>query len=398
MADYIWIIIIVALVVSLSALACKAFPIIRPWVITVLVVLFSGVTAYCGVQVNLYFTAEGGIFGKLADFLELNVDSSEDESKFSLKNIVLTQEEGDRYSAVIYSEKVINLENDNKYGLFINGIPDTPIDSSSEFVVSNYEYVFYNTDMTVSLEDSLKVNVSFANIGTYIKLTTEGGQIAVNHWRNYFNKNDFVIEIKELPFELTDDIDTVEQDLTNSATLTYYVGDQLYSKEVWSKGVNIKDFVKVYKPGFTFLGWSLDKENIVTSLTISSDCSLYAVFASGEILFDYEGLTDDVYEITTQNVTNLFQIDLNDHFNLQLECKRISITLDYEFLSGNMGCVPQAPITINQGESYECYRQDSQHWANITLSEGGILEVLNKGYVESLKDVTIRVYKIVAYV
>ena len=74
----------------------------------VLLLILIGFTAYAGIELNYYYSAEGGIFGKISGIFETNTVAVSEQT-FSFDNIELTQETGDTYSLKILINEVFTL-------------------------------------------------------------------------------------------------------------------------------------------------------------------------------------------------------------------------------------------------------------------------------------------------
>lgn len=63
-------------------------------IISIALVVFMVATAYCGIQLNNYYTAKGGVWGVITGLVDNNTSeiTITDNIEFNLKNIVLTQE------------------------------------------------------------------------------------------------------------------------------------------------------------------------------------------------------------------------------------------------------------------------------------------------------------------
>ena len=176
----------------------------RPYVYTLGSLALLAVTSWCILQLNFYYSAEGGIFGKISGLIQSNIVEESEEATFTLKNIVLSQNDEGEYSAIISSSTKLKPFEEENYAIFINGEPCsnsiyTPAINSGT-VRAEYHYVFKNDDLEPLCDDILKLNFAYYSNGYQIKLSTEGGQTAVNYWNTYFTRNNFVVTVEPLNF------------------------------------------------------------------------------------------------------------------------------------------------------------------------------------------------------
>lgn len=271
--------IIIAILIAVAVYIPSARQLIIKLIAGFVVVVFMGGSVYCGIHIDKYLNAEGGIFGYISGLVEINTTTKLEDMKFSLNNIVLTQEDGDKYSAIIYPSEVITLENDKNYTIYVNDIPLIPIESSEDFIIADYSYKFFNEDMTVALEDNLRFNLSFDDYITTFKITTLGGQTAVNYWNNYFTKNRLTIEIKAFNYNLNDDMNIVEGDLSNFYYVNYIVDSEEYLTQVYQNGNDINLINAPEKDGYVFVAWKDNEGNVIEEgYKVKSELNLYAEY------------------------------------------------------------------------------------------------------------------------
>lgn len=185
------ILIIIAVIICLFiVLKFKSF---RVFALSVIAVIYVGLSVVAMFAINNYYTASGGIFGELEQIL--NPDVVVNDMSFDLQNLTLLEtDEENKYEMKISTEYV--LEPNEEYDVLVNGIPSNIINYSSDFVVAEYDYVFYNEDLIEVLFDTLTIKFSFFKNSTIIQIYTLGGEKAVGYWNYFFNMNNFIIEIK----------------------------------------------------------------------------------------------------------------------------------------------------------------------------------------------------------
>lgn len=194
-------ILILALLITYS----KKYAWVKVFTIVLVLVVCVGSATYCGIQLNFYYNASGGIFGYIEDVLKPN-DVKVEDMDFKIENIELTQDAGtDTYSARILIDKTLDFENEDNYGVFVNDIFYANV--ASNYAIVNYSYTFFGDNLEILLTDTLQINLAFNANSTSLTLKTQGGENAVRYWNYYFNKNNFVISIKTCDFVFDQNID-----------------------------------------------------------------------------------------------------------------------------------------------------------------------------------------------
>ena len=230
-----WYDLIFILLIGFIIFLCFKYPNSRVYVFSFLGIIFVGVTAYCGIQLNYYYTAEGGVWGYITGLIEGNKVTTtveSDTASFSLENIVLTENTDKSYSAVIYSNEKIRLDSNKTYGVYIDDEPCTQVSSSSNYVRAIYHYAFLDYDLDLILDDTLQFNFAFYANGVTFTLTTYGGQNAVNFWNTYFTRNNLIVEVRPIDYEKDNELSIgmenilnitfTEEDLNNYDEITKY--------------------------------------------------------------------------------------------------------------------------------------------------------------------------------
>ena len=176
-------------------------------VITAVVLFMALVTSsvYASIKLNQYYSADGGIYGYISTIFKNNNVEQMDQYKFNLTNINMKlSSNADEYVAVFDSEIIVELADSDKYALFLNGVPCSYVGANKDYVSADFYYNFYGTDRKLLLSDTLNVSISFDNKGTHIYLTTKGGSTASRYWNKYFDKNNFIVEIKNFDYKASE--------------------------------------------------------------------------------------------------------------------------------------------------------------------------------------------------
>ena len=243
-----------------------------------------------GVLLNKYYNTSGGIIGKLSQVLNPNYVEVEnrDEIVFNFKSIMLIQTDGDKYRAEFSTDDVIELASNEAYAVFVNDSPCELIEYgkdyvsdeiSSDYVISDFYYAFFDEDLNFVLKDTLKFRFAFYKNSTKLVVETVGGSDAVALWNSYFQKNDFVVKIKPMENLYISSYSTID--------IVYKDVELGFDEKISS--IKIKNGSTYVLPdssdldvqGSRFLGLSFDNENIISdkSLIVSEDLTLYVHYA-----------------------------------------------------------------------------------------------------------------------
>ena len=250
----------------------------RVFVFSLLGIGLIGITGYCGVELNNYYNAEGGIYGYISGLI-LPDQKVENDDKFSLtlNNLVLQQELNDRYSTMIYLDDSIKLDETANYGLFVNEIY-CPATISSDFVLGSYSYTFMDAKLDELLSDTLHFQFAFYEKGAELKLYTDGGQTAVDYWNKYFSRNTMVVSVEQTDIVIDSSIEEGSGDVSDFKVVNYYYEDELVFKQVYKVGSTITPPVRVpgIDVGTSVETWlTVDGSVFDFSTKITEDLNLY---------------------------------------------------------------------------------------------------------------------------
>lgn len=292
-------ILIICLILLIIFIKSETFRIILGVVIASIYLLF---TAWCGVQINNYYSATGGIYGELQNFIKPN-NVLVNNLVFTFDNLVLTETgKENEYGLSISTSDILDLTENVNYCIFVNGTPTSYIKSSTEFIIANYDYVFYDEDLNIKFKDTLTLKFSFYENSTLVIVTTQGGLEAVNYWNYYFNKNNFKVEIKEINGVVNNDLNSSEQleEFLNKNfnNFNFYVDGVLYKNYLVFKNDKLNDFPIPTKDGYIFKGWSLSPTSFdlidFETFEFKENTNFYAVYEIEKCLvsfYDVDGAT-----------------------------------------------------------------------------------------------------------
>ena len=286
----------VAIIVGIILIvyACIRYPKGGKWVLMgVLVIAYIGVTAYSIVQLNFYYKAEGGIIGQITGIFDTNKVEVVDNLKFDFNNVELTQVNGNKYQAKFTTNEVLNLDNNIDYGLYVNNMPCYDVQATSDYVIAKYGYTFYDNSLGVKCTDILTFNIAFNGKYTELVVITRGGSVAVKYWNNYFNKNSFILEIKEKDYPTYNDIEIGTGDISSYPVVTFYTKNELLETQIYRSGDTIK------LPIITddnFIGWAINGELIDNTYIVNNSVTIIAVYDEVQVLSESEGTYHIIYE------------------------------------------------------------------------------------------------------
>lgn len=283
----------ISLLIALACIVCIKFPNARFLVIGLCAVVFFGFSTYCISDLAFYYGAEGGIYGELEGLFQTNiVDQSEEGLSFSLRNVELKQLDGGYYGATMRLDKTPTFAENTSYYIFVNGVPASNAEVNTTYAKGAIKHNFYDKNKDIFLSDILDISFAFYKNYSTLQVTTYGGADAVNEWRAYFQREDFVITIEEST------IGAFFADVTNdnTYTLTYYdhynavhatievtPGGQILFPEV---PATYFEKNKCY----AFDHWETeDGMEAVAGQVITSDLNLFAVYVEQKVATDGGG-------------------------------------------------------------------------------------------------------------
>ena len=341
-----WYDLIFIVLIGFIIFLCFKYPNSRVYVFSFLGIVFVGFTAYCGIQLNFYYSAEGGVWGYINGLIDNNTATTEvtDTIKYSLENIVLTQNPDGSFSATIYSDDKFELKQDTSYGVYVNDEPCTQVDFSSNFVRAEYRYAFLDNDLEVLMDDTLQFNIAFYENSSSFTLTTHGGQEAVDYWNKYFSRNNLVVEVKPTDYTKDNQL-TINGSYDEYVTLNYYVGDEIKYTNIYLPGYHVTSMpIPKDSENKLFAYWANKEGEKVDELTITQDTDLYAVFTETLVVLD---TTKEITLFADYHTSVDETINLNDYVEMDLTRKNIVVdfNLKIQNTAGEMYYVENLKFT-----------------------------------------------------
>ena len=197
----VWYVVFGVALLAIIGILCSHFATLR-WIFgTVLVCVLVGSAIYSSVQLNIYYTAEGGLYGYIESMLEQNKANKRDEHTFNLGNIsFFPTVNKDEYTATFNLEDGLKLEEGVKYGILINDTPCSNMQYGKDHISGEFAYAFYDFENREVAFDTLSIRVSIYGNYSNIFIRTSGGEGAIKYWNDYFAKNGCVISFEPFTF------------------------------------------------------------------------------------------------------------------------------------------------------------------------------------------------------
>lgn len=270
---------------------CLKFKGIRIFIFTAVGICYIALTAWSTTQLQAYYSASGGIYGKLTGLFKTNdvaVESSENV-KFDFKNMMLTATENeDEYEAEIVSEQIIKLSADEFYMVYINSTPCTFVENSQDYVIARYSYNFYDREFNLLCSDTLTFRFAFYTNSCKLLVTTNGGATAVRYWQEYFNYNTFIVEICKADF------DVIADALDGYSLVQFKVDEDIVSKQLIKNGGHAIAPANPVVENKQFNYWQVDGVQVdIANFDINSDCVFDAHFTNIYTLRIINPVTDE---------------------------------------------------------------------------------------------------------
>lgn len=275
---------------------CVKYPSVRLACFIILSCGFAGLTAYCIVNLNIYYNAQGGIYGEITGLFSPSV--SVEEKVIAFDNLELIQYlDTDTYYCKIITNKVIEVDENKHYEMYVNDVPCSNSNISSEYISCDYRYQFFGEKEQLLCDDTLQIRLVFNKNNSYFYIYTENGTNSVKYWNYYINKNDFVISIKEKNYSKKNEINYASGKVDELYKVDYVYTDDYIETKYYTKNSHLElvDLVAVEN-------WTIDNVVVTNSYTINKDLTVKANFME----FD-----PYLYECVTRDASNGYLIGSN---------------------------------------------------------------------------------------
>ncbi len=251
---------------------CVKYPSARMACFIILTVGFAVLTAYCTINLNIYYNAEGGIYGRISGLFSPTISVS--ETTIEISNLELIQYlDTDTYYCKIISDKTIEIDSSKSYQLYINNTPCSNSTISSNYISCEYRYQFLDEKEEVLCDDTLQIRFVFNTNNSYFYIYTENGTESVKYWNYYINKNNFVITLTELTSSNGNEIQ-----FGSGEHGIYYKVDYVYnSNYVETKYFEENSYLEL--PNLVGVeSWTIDDQVVNQNYVITSDIVVEANF------------------------------------------------------------------------------------------------------------------------
>lgn len=251
--------IIIGILAIMAIVIAFKFPSLRTAVAILASVMFVFCSCIAINRVVTYYTVSGKTYGTVDSVFKNNqVDFEKtDDYTFEFRNFGLQSTTiTNQYQARATDTHKIEIDlSNNDWALFVNGTLLSNLQNTKSTLTGDLFYIFYDTNDTVIKADALTISVAFEEKTTEIVLTTNGGDIAVNLWNTYLNKNGFKLKLKKVESRTPNNTIKVDEEPTeaqaksNSYTqnefdstnlqFDFYINRNLYNKYKFSNKVNM---------------------------------------------------------------------------------------------------------------------------------------------------------------
>ena len=147
--------------------------------------------------INNYYSSKGGIVGKISSIFKPNqLEVKPEQLKFNFKNVMMVKDADGVYRAEFTSSDKLELKSDEIYAMYINGDEIQHNEYSEDYIISDYNYVFYDRTFGEIASDTMRLQFAFYGKTSYLSVEIENGEKTNELWNSYFNKEGFEVQIK----------------------------------------------------------------------------------------------------------------------------------------------------------------------------------------------------------
>lgn len=238
--------------------------------------IFLVITAYCGIQLSYYYSASGGVWGEINNYFNPNQVQYVDKYTFELENLVLKQEKDDTYSATITANVALKLDTNKTVDIYVNDIPCSEVDYSVDYAITDYTYNFYDDNKDLVLSDKLGIRFAFYENSITLKITTQGGQTAVDYWNSYLAKNSFNIKFVESE-KTSDNVDIIVDETNGYKTIKFYAGDEVVLMQSLKTGsiLTVPKYINQQTTGVLYFDKELTEKIDIDTFKVTDNIDIY---------------------------------------------------------------------------------------------------------------------------
>lgn len=261
--------------------ACYNWKWVRYATLVICALGLTGATVYCGVSLDTYYGAEGGVFGKISNIFNTNQVEEVEDLTFDFSNVeMLATGNAGEYSAQISRDKTLKIDTTKTFGVYVNDSPCGFVETGADYVRANYDYVFYGEEKNEILKDTLQFRFALNKNSTEFTIKTQGGETAVRLWNYYFAKNNFVVSIKPTNLSYSSDNSNLVDGQVDYALANFYEEESKVLTQIYHLGDSV-EFPSCDLQNF--LGWSTDKNSVVNTFRIYSHTNFYAYIGESPV-------------------------------------------------------------------------------------------------------------------
>lgn len=235
------------------------------------IVVFTGI--FAGFRINNYYNSSGGIVGQIVGSYKPN-DTKQEEMKFEIKNTNFSRAtENEKYSIKIQTANTYTLNENEYYTVFVNDEACRVIYSAKDSVKATYTYTFKSSDLENGdfkelATDTMTISFAFYQNYGELKIEIDAGSKTKALWESYFEKNNFIIEIKK--------VDEIKLVNTTLKSVKIVANDEVV-QTIFLKPGTIFVLPKTLEiEGYKFNYFEINGEKIVDNLQVDKDIVINA--------------------------------------------------------------------------------------------------------------------------
>ena len=255
------------------------------------IVVFTGI--FAGFRINNYYNSSGGIVGQIVGSYKPN-DTKQEEMKFEIKNTNFSRAtENEKYSIKIQTANTYTLNENEYYTVFVNDEACRVIYSAKDSVKATYTYTFKSSDLENGdfkelATDTMTISFAFYQNYGELKIEIDAGSKTKALWESYFEKNNFIIEIKK--------VDEIKLVNTTLKSVKIVANDEVV-QTIFLKPGTIFVLPKTLEiEGYKFNYFEINGEKIVDNLQVDKDIVINANLSKIYQVFVFMNAPDKVDE------------------------------------------------------------------------------------------------------
>lgn len=303
----------------------------RAWLGCLIVFIVFCTSLVSGFNLYQYYTASGGTFGNIvSDIFGTSTAENLDSYSFKVNSMVFKSTgKADEYRVSIQNPYYDNKRIDtlNTWKIFINDNMTVNNVVGKNYINADYDYIFYNDNFDEIFSDTLKIKFVFYENFYQLDLVTVKGESATEFWQSYFEKENFVVSLKNVNYISNDEFNTdknIARFVLNLHTVSQNELKSTYIFENFDKRDSGVTITLMYKSGDEFIDLStfeitgvpekdnktyyitytkcvaFDKvENVVNYYYRVNDCGTWGLSGVGEIkLLHFDNELGGLYSVS----------------------------------------------------------------------------------------------------